>query len=153
MAFENAIITKEDDEKYRLSALYGRYNYGAKLPNLNFTIDRQLDCWLLKIYRFPDPNYDRALLSKSIWVLYYDGKYIEAILDESCKINKTKIPNEFHRIWQLLSLKPKYTLTLKFQDILNILEAALETYRDIDLYKPRENYTMELQNLIDKQEK
>ena len=44
MAFENAIITKEDDEKYGLSALYGKYNYGAKLPNLNFTIDRQLDC-------------------------------------------------------------------------------------------------------------
>ncbi|WP_314987752.1 hypothetical protein [uncultured Campylobacter sp.] len=112
MAFENAIITKEDDEKYGLSALYGKYNYGAKLPNLNFTIDRQLGCWLLKIYRFPDPNYDRALLSKSIWVLYYDGEYIEAILDESCKINKTKIPNEFHRISVLCSIRTKIQSTI-----------------------------------------
>ena len=91
MAFENAIITKEDDEKYRLSALYGKYNYGAKLPNLNFTIDRQLDCWLLKIYSFPDPNYDRAFLSKSIWVLYYDGEYMKVVKSIKQKYRMTFI--------------------------------------------------------------
>ncbi|WP_299086348.1 hypothetical protein [uncultured Campylobacter sp.] len=147
MAFENAIITKEDDEKYGLSALYGKYNYGAKLPNLNFTIDRQLDCWLLKIYSFPDPNYDRALLAKAIWTMYCDNELLKLTIDYSFDINSTE--NKFHRIWKLLDLKPNCTANLKLQDILNLLKEMLEAYRDYDAWKPDINYTMELQDLTD----
>ena len=146
MAFENAIITKDDDEKYGLSALYGKYNYEAKLPNLNFTIDRQLDCWLLKIYSFPDPNYDRALLAKAVWILYCDSTQIYVVLDQ--KVADTR-SDEFHRIWELLDLKPNHTQNLSKQDILCLLKEILEAYRDCDLWKPEPNYTMELQDLTD----
>ena len=48
MAFENAIITKEDDEKYGLSKIYYKYNpyYETFINELRWTIDRDADCWL-----------------------------------------------------------------------------------------------------------
>ena len=48
MAFENAIITKDDDEKYGLSEIYYKYNpyYETFINELRWTIDRDADCWL-----------------------------------------------------------------------------------------------------------
>ena len=152
MAFENVIITKENDEKYGLSALYGKYNYGAKLPNLNFTIDRQLDCWLLKIYSFPDPNYDRTVLSKSLWILHYNNRNIEIMLDYNFNIDSTISPKKFHRIWKVLGLKPSLNSKAQMQNIFHLLQKSLEAYGDYDAWQSDPNYTMELQDLTYKKE-
>ena len=148
MAFENAIITKEDDEKYGLSGIYYKYNpyYETFINELRWTIDRDADCWLWKMYNFEDPNYDRALLAKAVWILYCDSTQIYVVLDQ--KVADTR-SDEFHRIWELLDLKPNHTQSLNKQDILCLLKEILEVYRDCDLWKPESNYTMELQDLTD----
>ena len=152
MAFENAIITKEDDEKYGLSEIYYKYNpyYETFINELDQTIDRNADCWLMPVYSFPDPDYDHASLAKGIWILYHKGEIIEMIIDHEVNINRKLVPEEFHRIWKLLDLKPNHTQNLSKQDILYLLKEILEVYRDRDLYKSRENYTMELQDLTDR---
>ena len=50
MAFENAIITKEDDEKYGLTKMFLKYNRHDKgLPDQWYwVIDRERDCWLME---------------------------------------------------------------------------------------------------------
>ena len=50
MAFENAIITKEDDEKYGLTSIFLKYNPSDKsLPNQQYwVIDKERDCWLME---------------------------------------------------------------------------------------------------------
>ena len=47
MAFENAIITKEDDEKYGLSEIWLKHNskYDTFINRLEWTIDRDRNCW------------------------------------------------------------------------------------------------------------
>ena len=148
MAFENAIITKEDDEKYGLSKIYYKYNphYETFINELRWTIDRDADCWLWKIYSFPDPDYDHGTDSKGIWILYYNGEVIEVTLDYD--IDEALRPGEFHRIWKLLNLNPKQTPLLSASDIMKLLNVILKAYG----YSTREqipNYTMELQDLTD----
>ena len=84
MAFENAIITKEDDEKYGLSEIWLKHNskYDTFMNRLEWTIDRDRNCWLWKMYNFEDPNYDRALLAKAVWILYCDSTQIYVVLDQ-----------------------------------------------------------------------
>ena len=145
MAFENAIITKEDDEKYGLSKIYYKYNpyYETFINELGWTIDRDADCWLWKIYSFPDPDYDHGTDSKGIWILYYNGEVIEVTLDYD--IDEALRPEEFHRIWKLLNLNPKQTPLSSASDIMKLLNVILKAYG----YSTREqipNYTMELQD-------
>ena len=51
MAFENAIITKEDDEKYGLTNIFLKYNPSDKgLPDQWYwIIDKEHDCWLMEM--------------------------------------------------------------------------------------------------------
>ena len=149
MAFENAIITKEDDEKYGLSKIYYKYNpyYETFINELRWTIDRDRNCWLWKMYNFEDPNYDRALLAKAVWILYCDSTQIYVVLDQ--KVADTR-SDEFRRIWELLDLKPNHTQSLNKQDILYLLKEILEAYRDRDLFGEEPNYTMELQDLTNR---
>jgi len=50
MAFENAIITKEDDEKYGLTKIFLKYNPSDNvLPDQWYwVIDKERDCWLME---------------------------------------------------------------------------------------------------------
>ena len=155
MAFENAIITKEDDEKYGLSEIYYKYNpyYETFINESRWTIDRERDCWAWFLYSFPGYEHDHDYDTKSIWILYHKGEIIEMIIDHEVNINRKLVPEEFHRIWKLLDLKPNHTQSLSKQDILYLLKEILEVYRDRDLYKSRENYTMELQDLTDRDAK
>ena len=52
MAFENAIITKEDDEKYGLSKIFYKYNPTYKtLPDgKSWVVDKNADCWFMEIF-------------------------------------------------------------------------------------------------------
>lgn len=152
MAFENTIITKEDDEKYRLSEIYYKYNphYETFINELRWTIDREKDCWAWFLYSFPGYEHDHDYDTKSIWILYHKGEIIEMIIDHEVNINRKVVPEEFHRIWKLLDLKPNHTQSLNKQDILCLLKEILEAYRDCDLWKPESNYTMELQDLTNR---
>ena len=152
MAFENAVITKEDDEKYGLSEIYYKYNpyYETFINESRWTIDRERDRWAWFLYSFPGYEHDHDYDTKSIWILYHKGEIIEMIIDHEVNIDRKLVPEEFHRIWKLLDLKPNHTQNLSKQDILYLLKEILEVYRDRDLYKSRENYTMELQDLTDR---
>ena len=76
MAFENAIITKEDDERYGLTNIFLKYNPSDKgLPDQWYwVIDKERDCWLMESGFFHDPKVDHGYLSKSLWILYYFDK-------------------------------------------------------------------------------
>ncbi len=145
MAFENTIITKEDDEKYGLSEIYYKYNpyYETFINELDWTIDRNADYWLMPVYSFPDPDYDHVSLAKGIWILYHKGEIIEVTLDYIFDEGK-----KFHRIWQLLELNPKSANTLPKKDIVALLFKILEVYGYAGTWQ-KENYTMELQDLTD----
>ena len=143
MAFENTIITKDDDEKYGLSKIYYKYNpyYETFINELGWTIDRNANCWLMPVYSFPDPDYDHASLAKGIWILYHKGEIIEVALDYIFDESK-----KLHRIWQLLELTPKTTNTLSKKDIVALLFKILKVYGYAGTWQ-KENYTMELQDL------
>ncbi|WP_298787233.1 hypothetical protein [uncultured Campylobacter sp.] len=151
MAFENAIITKEDDEKYGLSEIYYKYNpyYKIFVGRLDWTIDRVRNCWLWKVYNFPDYEYDHNTLEKAIWILYSNGDFIEVVLDY--EIDKTVGPKRLHRIWQLLGLSPMHTKTLSTDEVISILNESLETYGEYGYTETMQSsysYSMEIQNLI-----
>ncbi|WP_291938112.1 hypothetical protein [Campylobacter sp.] len=151
MAFENAIITKEDDEKYGLSKIYYKYNpyYKIFVGRLDWTIDRARNCWLWKVYNFPDHEYDHNTLEKAIWILYSNGDFIEVVLDY--EIDKTVEPKRLHRIWQLLDLNPMHTKTLSTDEVISILNESLETYGEYGYTETMQSsysYSMEIQNLI-----
>ena len=149
MAFENAIITKEDDEKYGLSKIYYKYNPKREvfINKQDWVINRELDCWLWDIFYFPDPEYDHGTLVKAIWILYYKGEIIEVVLDYD--INRALIPKQFHRIWQLLDLNPKQTKLISRDEIIILLDNALQTYGYDGIWEQIPNYTMEVQDLTD----
>ena len=151
MAFENATITKEDDGKYGLSGIFYKYNppYKEFINKRKWTIDKSRNCWMWCLYNFPSNEFDHALSTETIWILYYNNKFLEVIMDYEIIINRTLKPEKFHRIWKLLDLKPNHTQNLSKQDILCLLKEILEVYRDCDLWKPEPNYTMELQDLTD----
>ncbi|WP_459880402.1 hypothetical protein [Campylobacter concisus] len=92
MAFENAIITKEDDEKYGLTNIFLKYNPSDKsLPDQWYWVidkERESDCWLMESGFFHDPKVDHGYLSKSLWILYYQGEMFEIILENEL-YNKT----------------------------------------------------------------
>ena len=58
MAFENAIITKEDDEKYGLSKLFYQFNPTYKtLPDgKSWVVDKNADCWFMETKFFKIRN-------------------------------------------------------------------------------------------------
>lgn len=72
MAFENAIITKEDDEKYGLTNIFLKYNPSDKgLPDQwHWIIDKERDCWRMESGFFNDPEVNYRHLSRSLWILY-----------------------------------------------------------------------------------
>ena len=145
MAFENAIITKEDDKKYGLSEIYYKYNpyYETFINELRWTIDRERDCWAWFLYSFPGYEYDHDYDTKSIWILYHKGEIIEVTLDYIFDESK-----KLHRIWQLLELNPKSTNALSEKDIVALLFKILKAYGYAGTWQ-KENYTMELQDLTD----
>ena len=101
---------------------------------------------IMRIYSFPDSDYDHATTSRGIWILYYNGEIIEVTLDYD--IDQTLRPKQFHRIWKLLNLYPKRTTSSSTNKIIELLNIILKAYG----YSTREqipNYTMELQNLIE----
>ena len=151
MAFENAIITKEDDEKYGLSEIFYKYNppYKEFINKRKWTIDKSRNCWMWCLYSFPSNEFDHALSTETIWILYYNNELLEVIMDYEIIINRTLKPEKFHRIWKFLDLKPNHTQSLSKQDILYLLKEILEVYRDRDLFGEEPNYTMELQDLTD----
>ena len=152
MAFENAIITKEDDEKYGLSKLFYQFNpvYKTLPDGKSWVVDRNADCWFMETKFFQDPEYDHAYLKKSVWTLYCKGEIIEATLDYQNNISDTE---KFHRIWKLLELKPKETKSLSKNQILMLLNKILNVYGYDGIWEQIPNYTMELQDLTDKEKK
>ena len=152
MAFENAIITKEDDEKYGLSEIFYQFNPTYKtLPDgKSWVVDKNADCWFMETKFFQDPEYDHAYLKKSVWTLYCKGEIIEATLDYQNNISDTE---KFHRIWKLLELKPKETKSLSKNQILMLLNKILNVYGYDGAWGQIENFTMELQDLVDGGEK
>ena len=153
MAFENAIITKEDDEKYGLSKIYYKYNppYKDFINKQKWTIDKSRDCWMWCLFNFPSDEYDHALSTETFWILYCDNRILEITMDYEIIIDKTQ--EKFHRIWKLLYIKPSHAQNLSRQDILLLLKEILEVYRDRDLIGKELNYTMEIEDLADKNEK
>ena len=91
------------------------------------------------------PEYDHGTLVKAIWILYYKGEIIEVVLDYD--INRALRPKQFHRIWQLLDLNPKQTKLISRDEIIILLDNALQTYGYDGIWEQIPNYTMELQDL------
>ena len=69
MAFENAIITKEDDERYGLTNIFLKYNPSDKgLPDQWYwIIDKERYCWLMESGFFHDLEVNYRCLSRSLW--------------------------------------------------------------------------------------
>ena len=102
MAFENAIITKEDDEKYGLSKIFYQYSpYYEELPR-NFVVDRQKDIWFLLIERLPNEGYDYGYGSKKLWRLYIQGNNLDILLDY--EYDQEVDGRKFQRVWKIIEV-------------------------------------------------
>lgn len=129
MAFENAIITKEDDEKYGLTKMFLKYNrHDRGLPDRWYwVIDRERNCWFMESGFFPDPELDHAYLSKSLWVLYYKGEMFEIILDTEL-YNKIIDQVSYDKVWLLLDIRPITYSRLTNKEIFTLLKEILDVY-------------------------
>ena len=54
---------------------------------------------------FHDPKVDHGYLSKSLWILYYQGEMFEIILENEL-YNKTIDHVSYDKVWLLLDVKP-----------------------------------------------
>ena len=129
MAFENAIITKEDDEKYGLTNIFLKYNPSDNvLPDQWYwVIDKECDCWLMESGFFHDPKVDHGYLSKSLWILYYKGEMFEVILENEL-YNKTIDHVSYDKVWLLLDVKPIIYSALAIEEIFALLKEILNVY-------------------------
>ena len=129
MAFENAIITKEDDEKYGLTNIFLKYNPSDNvLPDQQYwVIDKERDCWLMESGFFHDSKVDHGYLSKSLRILYYKGEMFEIILENQL-YNKIIDHVSYDKVWLLLDVKPITDSSLAIEEIFALLKEILNVY-------------------------
>ena len=131
MAFINEYISEEDIEKYDLKKLiekYKRYTYSPDIDDIDWTIDRENDIWLIFFGREHDPEMDHGFTREHIFVLYYKGHIIEARLwlEEDSSFNISTRPYIIN--WKLLVLAPSSLNEVDISLIKRILCDALKFY-------------------------
>ena len=105
MAFENVVITKELDEKYKLSKIFNIYNrrYKTIPEGIEILFDSNKECFLLECYNYEDPELDHAYLSKAVYVMWYQNTFIELVIDYNLH---EMIGNEMYDyIYEILDIK------------------------------------------------
>ncbi|WP_103612574.1 hypothetical protein [Campylobacter concisus] len=76
---------------------------------------------------FHDPKVDYGYLSKSLWILYYQGKKFEIILENEL-YNKTIDHVSYDKVWLLLDVKPITYSALAIEEIFALLKEILIVY-------------------------
>ena len=144
MAFENAIITKEDDEKYGLSEIYYKCNplYKTLPSQKGWIIDKKLDCWIMKTQLFNDPEIDHAYLSKAMWKFYYKGDIFDIVLDY--RLDEKVSGIQYNKVWKVLSIVPNGSEKISVDEIFSLLKEQLIVFGLDGLYKQGENYKVTL---------
>lgn len=105
MAFKNVLITKELDEKYKLSKIFNIYNrrYKTIPERKKFLFDSDKECFLLECYHYEDPEFDHAYLSKAVYIMWYQNTFIELVIDYNLH---EMIGNEMYDyIYEILDIK------------------------------------------------
>jgi hypothetical protein len=146
MAFINEYISEEDIEKYDLKKLiekYKRYTYSPDLDNINWTIDKENDIWLVSFGREHDPEMDHGFTREHIFVLHYKGHIIEARLwlEKDSSFNLSTRPYLVN--WKLLSLTPNNLNEIDMKLIKNILCDALKIYGNHGIYDKKKEGLIE----------
>lgn len=131
MAFKNAVVTKELDEKYKMTDIFCNYTdslyykQNRMMPNrYRLVIDEELDCFIMQAYNFLDPELEHARLSKGLWVLYYKGNLIEVILDYDFDITIDGVL--YDKVWSIFDIKNNELLSEK--EVINLLKEILVVY-------------------------
>ena len=129
MAFINEYISEEDIDTYSIEELikkYKRYTYSPNIDNIDWTIDKEEDTWLIPFGREHDPDMDYGYTREHIFVFHYKGQNIEVRLwlEEDSQTNISKTP--FVKNWKLLSLSSFDNIDN--QELINILCKSLKHY-------------------------
>lgn len=133
MAFENAIITKEDVEKY---SLLGTINKIRKkydddeislwfLEKLDWCIDRENNTWLIRISHDYLRDIRDYALTKTIWLLHYKSNDIE--LDLRRIFNDETIGDPYRIIYELHDIKIDIK-NITTDEIIDTLKKILSVY-------------------------
>ena len=148
MAFVNEYVSKEDIEKYGLKELCDSYRKNDTLPPpytaicdpedgyLDWTIDRDRDIWLMYVATPTDPDftdYPKASIDKEIFVLYYKGRPIEAML-RRVAISLDPRERPFKAVWKYLGMRPKEGGEIDEEEIKRVLKEALNVYKTGGIY-------------------
>ena len=143
MAFVNEYITQEDIEKYSLNELWASYdgNYDELPKRKSWTIDRDRECWLMDTARVRDYNTDHENTGEYIWTLHYKGTNVEVRMEV---VPEPKKPGYFNRVWKLLSLSPNSLDNLSNEEMIRILQEALQVYGYMGIRNQKPNTTVEL---------
>ena len=83
MAFKNVVITKELDEKYKLSKIFNIYNrrYQTIPEGTEILLDSDKECFLFECYHYEDPELNHFYLSKAVYMMWYQNTFIELVID------------------------------------------------------------------------
>ncbi len=146
MAFVNEYIGDEDIARYHLKELiekYKRYTYSPDIDNIDWTIDKEEDIWLIFFGREHDPDMDHGYTREHIFVLYYKGQLVEARLwlEEDSQTDIYKTP--FIKKWKLLSLSPASCHNLTTEELKKVLCKALHHYGHKGIRKKIDNIVIE----------
>ena len=76
---------------------------------------------------FHDSKVDHGNLSKSLWILYYQGEMFEIILENEL-YNKTIDHVSYDKVWLLLNVKPITYSALVVEEIFALLKEILIVY-------------------------
>ena len=136
MAFVNEYISNENIEKYHLKDLivkYKRYTYSPDIDNINWTIDKEEDIWLILFGREHDLDMDHGYTREHIFVLYYKGQLVEARLwlEEDSSFNISTRPYIIN--WKLLSLN-SLSKNINIDEIKKVLCEALKIYGRLGVF-------------------
>ena len=89
----------------------------------------------------PHPDIEHAYSSEKIWTLHYKGSNIKVRIEV---VPEPKKPGYFNRVWRLLSLSPTSLENLKNEEIIILLEEALQVYGYMGIRIQKPNTTVEL---------
>ena len=141
MAFENAIITKEDDEKYGLSKIFYQYSpYHEELPR-NFVVDRQKDIWFLLIERLPNERYDYGYGSKKLWRLYIQGNNLDILLDY--EYDQEVDGRKFQRVWKIIEVNVINSI-IPDNEVIKILRDILIDFKFRPGWEDKDDFSVAL---------
>ncbi len=134
MPFENEKLTGEDQVRYKTKEILDKYvplkSDATTFPRY-WVIDRERDIFLLFVTYVMGSGGQSGLgeaTGEIIWVLSVKGQVFEVRLKQGPLSSERSSESPYIISWQLISLKPKDSQEITYDEVILLLKEALQVY-------------------------